>query len=464
MARPSWTFVIAAALAAGAGTTALRAQEADERPVARVTQSNPDRSAAAVRVSADTLLVGLELNRNDTLEVSFPVGQANGRTRGRAATVNGTVLAVDSENQLALVKADQAVLDRVGLATYRLAYDPPAYADPLTFFGDGTSTGELRAVLQSSKRLMLFDRDTVAITGDASPGGGPLINDCGELAGFLPAGEETAIRLTDTIQDLLDDAQVASSSATGHCEVAEDDGLTRLSDAEKESEDAARKAINALDTQIEELERRLAATDSPGAKADIEKQLVSLRVARKDYEDVEQKAKDLVETIESSRAAHTRDQYLLLAAPVVVLLLAVLGFVVFRRNRKDVTDREKSIAVLAVKSGQIDLELARQPWRDVVLSGPSGVLKVSASQLAIGGKGVQIGRNRTDCEVLFGPEDVSRVHARLFVRKDMLMLEDLGSSRGTFHNGRPLETKTPVPVSDGDSIRLASHEFELRIL
>lgn len=64
-----------------------------------------------------------------------------------------------------------------------------------------------------------------------------------------------------------------------------------------------------------------------------------------------------------------------------------------------------------------------------------------------------IGRSRS-CDIRLREDTVSRLHAALVWRDDALVLEDLGSSNGTFVNGdRVLE---PRPLGAGDEIRFGS--------
>ena len=48
-------------------------------------------------------------------------------------------------------------------------------------------------------------------------------------------------------------------------------------------------------------------------------------------------------------------------------------------------------------------------------------------------------------------------HARLAPHGDVIVLEDLGSTNGTFLNGEPLEG--PQPLHPGDTIRIGDSEF-----
>jgi pSer/pThr/pTyr-binding forkhead associated (FHA) protein len=51
----------------------------------------------------------------------------------------------------------------------------------------------------------------------------------------------------------------------------------------------------------------------------------------------------------------------------------------------------------------------------------------------------------------------SSAHARLVTQGDVIVLEDLGSTNGTFLNGEPL--RGPQPLHVGDSIRIGDSEF-----
>ncbi|GAB4548207.1 MAG: hypothetical protein Kow0063_43170 [Anaerolineae bacterium] len=49
---------------------------------------------------------------------------------------------------------------------------------------------------------------------------------------------------------------------------------------------------------------------------------------------------------------------------------------------------------------------------------------------------------------------VSRKHACIFRRGNIVELEDLGSTNGTFLNGTRLAPYLPVPLKDGDQLQL----------
>jgi predicted component of type VI protein secretion system len=52
----------------------------------------------------------------------------------------------------------------------------------------------------------------------------------------------------------------------------------------------------------------------------------------------------------------------------------------------------------------------------------------------------------------------SSQHARLVPQGDVMVLEDLGSTNGTYLNGEPL--RGPAPLHAGDRIRIGDSEFQ----
>ncbi len=84
------------------------------------------------------------------------------------------------------------------------------------------------------------------------------------------------------------------------------------------------------------------------------------------------------------------------------------------------------------------------------------------------GEGITVGRSSDNAVHLPDPE-VSRHHSRLemVVLPDqnlVIHLWDLGSTNGTFVNGRRLGSSGPVELKNGDVIRVGSHAFKLKRL
>ncbi|MBP6734875.1 MAG: FHA domain-containing protein, partial [Chromatiaceae bacterium] len=70
-----------------------------------------------------------------------------------------------------------------------------------------------------------------------------------------------------------------------------------------------------------------------------------------------------------------------------------------------------------------------------------------------------IGRNGACALTLVGDDEVSARHARLFVQDRRLLLEDLGSTNGTWLNG--VRLLAPTPLREGDVLRVGQTELRL---
>jgi pSer/pThr/pTyr-binding forkhead associated (FHA) protein len=71
-------------------------------------------------------------------------------------------------------------------------------------------------------------------------------------------------------------------------------------------------------------------------------------------------------------------------------------------------------------------------------------------------RGAMMGRG-DQCEIKLEDNFASTQHARLVAQGDSVVLEDLGSTNGTYLNGQALTG--PQPLHDGDRIRIGDSEF-----
>jgi predicted component of type VI protein secretion system len=70
-----------------------------------------------------------------------------------------------------------------------------------------------------------------------------------------------------------------------------------------------------------------------------------------------------------------------------------------------------------------------------------------------------IGR-REDCDMRIPLGEISRKHCRLIQDGDILRVEDLGSSNGTYHNGQRVQEAELAP---GDTLQVGSIAFVVQI-
>ena len=90
----------------------------------------------------------------------------------------------------------------------------------------------------------------------------------------------------------------------------------------------------------------------------------------------------------------------------------------------------------------------------VVLQGPTGG---RAHQL--GSVPVTMGRS-SECDIPLEDDYASGRHARLFPQGTRWFLEDLGSTNGTFVDGKRITSATPLRI--GQPVRIGTTTFELR--
>ena len=71
-----------------------------------------------------------------------------------------------------------------------------------------------------------------------------------------------------------------------------------------------------------------------------------------------------------------------------------------------------------------------------------------------------IGRKSGDLQ-FSGDDRMSGKHACFYVEKNHFYIVDLGSSNGTYLNGKRLEAQEPAALSDGDEIKLGNQNFKI---
>jgi Mg-chelatase subunit ChlD len=101
---------------------------------------------------------------------------------------------------------------------------------------------------------------------------------------------------------------------------------------------------------------------------------------------------------------------------------------------------------------------AAPPGPTLTLAYMGGRRRGEVARLALAPDGL-IGRAANAALALAGDAEVSARHARLFVQERRLLLEDLGSTNGTWLNG--VRVLAPTPVREGDVLRCGQTELRL---
>lgn len=64
--------------------------------------------------------------------------------------------------------------------------------------------------------------------------------------------------------------------------------------------------------------------------------------------------------------------------------------------------------------------------------------------------------------VIIGNPAVSRVHCKILYQNGTYFIVDMGSSNGTFLNGKRVSATEPLPIQNGSRIRIANIELMVR--
>ncbi len=83
----------------------------------------------------------------------------------------------------------------------------------------------------------------------------------------------------------------------------------------------------------------------------------------------------------------------------------------------------------------------------------------TGKRLRVSNPATVIGRS-PECDLVVKASDVSKRHCRILVSANQVAVEDLGSSNGTFVNGKQIDH---APLHDGDDLDLGGHIFKIMV-
>ncbi|MBO4881927.1 MAG: FHA domain-containing protein [Lachnospiraceae bacterium] len=77
----------------------------------------------------------------------------------------------------------------------------------------------------------------------------------------------------------------------------------------------------------------------------------------------------------------------------------------------------------------------------------------------LNGESVVIGKKGEDADLVIDEKEISRMHARVFLKDEDYYIEDLNSTNGTFKNGVRLKPYEQKKLTKGDEIKLATKKL-----
>jgi class 3 adenylate cyclase len=154
-----------------------------------------------------------------------------------------------------------------------------------------------------------------------------------------------------------------------------------------------------------------------------------------------------------------------LASPGTIFVSAVVrdevtepaGYVFTDRGELSLKNIARPVRVYEIvvdAAGQVRTQIVRERWRVVGRRRNGGPIDVTLDAAALAtAEGLVVGRVPEQCHLTIDDISVSRRHLRLRqLSGDMLSVEDLGSTNGTFIAGRRLTPGQPTPIAAGTTV------------
>ena len=344
--------------------------------------------------------------------------------------------------------------------------------------------------------------------------GGPLLNECGEVAGInrgspsvsaarLRRGQApesvvhavrvnafaavleprgvTVVESDTTCVSALTEAQVQAEEAEEELEqsrqeLAEateeaEETQAQLEQTQQAQEQAAARASEA-EARAEALQEeydeavRTGAEEAEGLRTELDNARAEQEAARNAAGALETQVAALQEQLQQEAAADQRRLLVVAAAATgLVLVIGFAAFVVYRKRSRQLALAQDEVARARREAVSARAEAQAPAFPDCLLTGQSSEgqavsVKIPGSLL---GDGAILGRSPRNATLLMDDPTLSREHARLFHDGESLLIEDLDSTNGIHVNGRKLKPRTPAAIEPGDRIELGGVKVELAV-
>ena len=338
--------------------------------------------------------------------------------------------------------------------------------------------------------------------------GSPLVNECGQVVGLnVPDPKRVQGRLqrekdpkgavfafgAEELVSRLGGREVEFVAVAEECEPAEapveeveepaeeqeaEEPAAEVP-VEEEAEEPAEEPAAEEQRRREEAEARASEAEAQAAEERRRRQEAEAQAAeeRRRREEAERRRREEAETAEvveqavgeATRRMEEQKRFALWggAAGVALLLLLALFWVLSARRRRHAVRTAQDRAAAAEQEAAEARRRATLAPFDCVLTGSDGggaVVALNLRRDALGTPGgAVIGRDPMGSSHVVVDSNVSRTHARVYARDGVLHVEDLGSTNGTFLNGRRLVEGQGVRMRDGDELVLGGLAFRVEL-
>ena len=133
--------------------------------------------------------------------------------------------------------------------------------------------------------------------------------------------------------------------------------------------------------------------------------------------------------------------------------LAVLYIFIARAVKAVYVELKPAGAAAAPAARQPQRKTKKVPRKAALVEGPRKGKTFDLGEELIIGRGDK-------CQITLEDTYVSQVHARIFAKGDSFVLEDMGSTNGTYLNRRRITA--PVELQRGDQVKIGKTVMEMR--
>ena len=338
--------------------------------------------------------------------------------------------------------------------------------------------------------------------------GGPLLNECGEVAGVnrgppgtsiwrlrrgqAPEGVVHAAEAT-AIAGFLQPVGIAFTQSETSCVAAREEAeaqaaaalvqaeqaQTQAQQAQVQADEAARQAeekgreleqrqqeLEAASARVSDLEEQYQEAVRTGA-AEAESLRANLDGARGERDAAQATVAALENDLaalearraQEAQAERRRLMAIVITAVVVVLLVIIFAVLAHRKRVQELAHAQQQAAHAQQEVQRARAEASVPNFPDCLLTGETGEGRPVSLKMPGGlliGDGVVVGRSPRHSTFLVDDKTMSREHARFFAEGGSLYIEDLGTTNGTQVGGRQLQPRTPVALREGDLVALGA--------
>ena len=354
--------------------------------------------------------------------------------------------------------------------------------------------------------------------------GGPLLNECGEVAGvnrgapdvsnrrlregqapesvvhsaaasaiaglMLPAGiaftqsDATCVEARAAAEARAEEAQAEAEAAATEAEAQAQQAEEATQQVEEKSAalEARQQALQAAESRVSHLQEQYDDAVRSGA-AEAEALQAELDGARNEREEAQTAVSAMEEELAALRAEReaeaqanrTRFITIVVAVAFLIAVIVIVAVVVLRRSSRKLESAQQQAARAEQEAEQaqqhaerVEAEANAPPptVADCLLTGNTDdgqpvSVKIPGTLLA--SESAVIGRSPRNATFLIDDETLSREHARVSFEADAgLQIEDLNSTNGTRLNGRQLQPRTPTRLANEDVVELGG--VKLRVV